>query len=157
MPSLDARGLRIGVFLHAAVVFVATTTLARGSGFLDALGLLLLAAALGGFVTARASGRGHDPTHTAFVAGTVGGLLAATVFVVSVRADAATGAFVRFHHALATGGLPPWLVVGYGDLVVVLAGLLLGAGYAFAALAGGAVAVGDGFHVEHPDGPEERP
>lgn len=157
MRPIDARGLRIGVFVHAVVVFAAGTAVARRPGVLDALGLVLVAAAVGGYVTARFVRSAFDAAHTAFVGGTIGGLLAATVFVTGVRADAATGAYWRFHYALATVGLPSWLVVDYGDLVVLVAGLGLGALYAFAALAGGAIAVGDILHVEGAGGPEDRP
>lgn len=148
MKPLDARGLRIGVFLHAGVILLLGTSLARGSGLFDALGLFLLAAAVVGYVTARFVQEDVDAAHTAFVGGAVGGLIAAAIFITSVRADEASGVFWQFHYALATGGFPGWLVAGYGDLVVIAAGFLLGALYAFAALAGGAVAVGDVFQVE---------
>lgn len=154
---LDARGIRIGAFLHAGVALGASTGLARGSGFFDALGLLLLAAATTGYVTARVATADVDGAHTAFVGGGIGGLLVSTVFVVGVRADATTGVFWRFHHALATAGLPGWLVADHGQLVVLVAGLLLGAVYAFATLAGGAIAIGDILTLESPDDPANPP
>lgn len=148
MQPLDARGLRIGVFLHAGAILLLGTSLARGTGFFDALGLFLLAAAVCGYVTARFVRGNVDAAHTAFVGGAVGGLIAAAIFITSVRADSASGVFWQFHYALATGGFPGWLVAGYGELVVIASGFVLGVLYAFAALAGGAVAVGDIFHVE---------
>lgn len=153
MQPLDARGLRIGVFLHAGVILLLGTSLARGSGLFDAIGLFLLVAAAVGYVTARFVRDDVDSAHTAFVAGAVGGLIAAAIFITSVRADEASGVFWQFHYALATGGFPGWLVADYGDLVVIAAGFLIGALYAFAALAGGAVGAGELIQVGQPDRP----
>lgn len=156
MPSLDHRALRFGVFSHGAIVLAASTPLARGSGTLDALGLLLLAAATAGYASARLARPAVDAAHTAFVAGGLGGLVAAGTFTVGVVTDSAGGAFFSLHAGLATAGLPGWLVAEYGLLVVLGAGFVLCSSYAFAALAGGAVAVGDLFQVGGPDGPRNR-
>ena len=138
------------MFLHAGVILALGTSIARGSGLFDALGLLLLAAAACGYVTARFVREEIDAAHTAFVGGAIGGLLAAAIFITSVRADDASGVFWQFHYALATAGIPGEIVAAYGELVVIAAGFVLGTLYAFAALAGGAIAVGDVFHVEWP-------
>lgn len=156
MRPLDARGLRIGVVLHAVVVLAAGTSFARGSGFFDAVGLLLLAAALAGYTTARLADSSFDAAHTAFVGGAIGGLLTAAVFVTGVRADATAGVYWRLHYSLATAGLPTWLATDYGDAVVIVIGLLLGAGYAFATLAGGGIATGDLHLLEESKHPRER-
>lgn len=148
MRPLDARGLRVGVLLHAAVVLGATSSLGRDAGVYDGVGMLLVAAACIGYVTARAVTTGRDAAHTAFVAGAIGGLIAAAMFVTGVRADSASGIFWRIHYGLATAGLPEWLVAGYGDAVVLVVGLLLGTLYALAALTGGAIAVGDLLQVD---------
>lgn len=156
MRPLDARGLRIGVVLHAAVVFAAGTSLARGSGVFDAVGVLLLAAATAGYVTARVVRTDVDAAHTAFVSGAVGGLLVSVVFVTGVRADTAAGVYWRVHYTLATIGLPSWLVADYGDAVAIMVGLLLGVLYAFATLAGGGIGAGDLHLFEQSKHPGDR-